>query len=109
MIFCGISGRTSIYSSNDDYSGESLTGPTVPEEYRNVFHSPVRIGRHVIIGVNCCILSGIVINNGSAIGAFSLVTKEIKEGVIAIGIPARIIKKRLSNIFEIEQQLKITE
>jgi len=104
--FCGISGRTSIYSSNDDYSGEFLTGPTIPEVYRKVSHLPVRIGRHVIIGVNCCILPGVIINDGSAVGAFSLVNKEIKAGVIAIGIPAKTIKKRLSNIFDLEQHLK---
>src|SRR3954470_8427686 len=27
--FCGLSGRVSIYSSSDDYSGGSLIGPTV--------------------------------------------------------------------------------
>jgi dTDP-4-amino-4,6-dideoxy-D-glucose acyltransferase len=104
--FCGISGRTSIYSSNDDYSGNFLTGPTVPEQYKNVFHSTVRIGRHVIIGVNCCVLPGVVIGNGSAIGAFSLVNKNIEAGVIAMGIPAKKIKKRSSNVFELEKKLK---
>src|SRR5687768_14032493 len=31
--FCGVSGRVSIYSSNDDYLGDALTGPTVPDEF----------------------------------------------------------------------------
>src|SRR5438128_841584 len=30
--FCGLSGRVSVYSSNDDYKGDALTGPTVPDE-----------------------------------------------------------------------------
>ena len=34
--FSGLSSRVSIYSSNDDYSGEYMTNPTVPERYTNV-------------------------------------------------------------------------
>ena len=107
--FCGISGRTSIYSSNDDYSGKFLTGPTVPKEFKNVVHSPVKIGRHVIIGVNCCILPGVTIDNGSAVGAFSLVNKNIESGVIVMGIPAKKIKKRSADIFELEQNMKTSK
>ena len=32
--FVGISGRTSIYSSNDDYSGHFLSNPNIPEKYK---------------------------------------------------------------------------
>jgi galactoside O-acetyltransferase len=103
--FCGISGRTSIYSSNDDYSGNFLTGPTIPEEYRNVTHAPVRIGRHVIIGVGCCILPGVSVGDGSAVGAYSLVNKDIDPGIIVVGIPARRMKKRSPNIFDLEIKL----
>jgi galactoside O-acetyltransferase len=104
--FCGISGRTSIYSSNDDYSGNFLTGPTIPVEYRNVAHAPVRIGRHVIVGVGCCILPGVSIGDGSAVGAFSLVNKDIDTGTIAMGVPAKGVKKRSSKIFDLEKELK---
>ena len=31
--FCNISSRVSIYSSNDDYSGTTMTNPTVPSQY----------------------------------------------------------------------------
>ena len=34
--FSGLSSRVSIYSSSDDYSGETLTNPTVPEKFKNV-------------------------------------------------------------------------
>ena len=37
--FSGISSRVSIYSSNDDYTGEFMSNPTVPAEYTNVTHA----------------------------------------------------------------------
>lgn len=107
--FCGISSRTSIFSSNDDYSGNFLTGPTVPEKYRNVTHLPVRIGRHVIIGSGSCILPGVVIENGAAVGAISLVNKNVEAGVMVMGTPAKIIKKRSTKIFALEHKLKISK
>src|SRR5262252_10092545 len=44
--YSGLSSRVSVYSSNDDYSGQFMTGPTVPEEFTHVCHRPVTIGRH---------------------------------------------------------------
>ena len=48
--FCNISSRVAIYSSNDDYSGATMTNPTVPSEYKAVTHADVFLGRHVIVG-----------------------------------------------------------
>ena len=39
--FCGVSGRVSIYSSSDDYSGNAMSNPMVPDIYTNVQNSPV--------------------------------------------------------------------
>ena len=39
--FSGLSGRVSIYSSNDDYSGNYMAHPTVPETYRRVVDGDV--------------------------------------------------------------------
>ena len=36
--YCNISSRVSIYSSNDDYSGNSLTNPCIPDLYKDVKH-----------------------------------------------------------------------
>ncbi|RYD59425.1 MAG: acyltransferase [Sphingobacteriales bacterium] len=105
--FAGISSRSAIYSSNDDYSGDYLTGPTIPPEFTNVKHSDVMIGKHVVLGVNVTVLPGISIGEGAAIGAYSLVNKSIEPGIIAVGVPAKEIKKRGSAIFDLEKQLKV--
>jgi dTDP-4-amino-4,6-dideoxy-D-glucose acyltransferase len=100
--FAGVSSRTAIYSSNDDYSGNFLTGPTIPEKFTNVIHENVNIGKHVVVGAFCLILPGVKIGDGSAIAAFSLVNSNISTSTIAGGIPAREIKVRERKIFELE-------
>ena len=41
--FIGISGRVSIYSSTDAYSGEGIVGPTIPPDFREVTDAPVTV------------------------------------------------------------------
>ncbi|MDA3834255.1 MAG: acyltransferase [Spirochaetales bacterium] len=103
--FCNISSRVAIYSSNDDYSGTWMTNPMVPEKYTNVTHADVTVGRHVIVGANSVILPGVTLEDGVAIGAFSLVTKNCEEFGIYSGVPAKKIKNRKRNILELEHRL----
>src|SRR5258706_4530547 len=48
--FSNLSSRVSIYSSSDDYSGASMTNPTVPSEFKNVTHADVFLCKHGIVG-----------------------------------------------------------
>jgi len=105
--FSGLSSRVSIYSSSDDYSGETLTNPTVPSRYKNVTHAPVRVGKHVIIGSGSVILPGVTIGNGAAIGSLSLVTRDCESFFIYAGIPARRIKQRSRKLLDLETQLAL--
>jgi len=52
------------------------------------------IGDDVWIGAGVIILTGVNIGNGSIIGAGSVVTKSIPEYSIAVGNPAKVIRKR---------------
>lgn len=103
--FSGLSSRVSIYSSSDDYSGLTLTNPTVPDRYRNVQHAPVYLGRHVIVGSGSVILPGITLEDGVAVGALSLVTKSCCAFGIYAGNPARRIKDRKRELIELEGRL----
>ncbi|MBE7565680.1 MULTISPECIES: acyltransferase [Acidithiobacillus] len=101
--FSNISSRVSIYSSSDDYSGASLTNPTIPSAFKNVVHDKVRVGRHAIIGSGSVILPGVNIDDGAAVGALSLIKHDCSPFTIYAGCPARIIKKRSRALLEFEK------
>jgi galactoside O-acetyltransferase len=86
--FANLSSRVSVYSSSDDYSGKYLTNPMVPDEFKNVDHRPVSIGRHVIIGCGSVVLPGVSIGEGCAVGALSLVKASCEPFGTYAGIPA---------------------
>lgn len=64
------------------------------------------IGNDVWIGSQVILLSGITIGHGVIISAGSIVTKDIPPYSIVGGVPARIIRKRFSEI-EIEKLMKL--
>lgn len=51
-----------------------------------------RIGEGVSIGMGSNILDGVAIGAGSIIGAGSVVTRDVPEGVVALGAPARVVR-----------------
>jgi acetyltransferase-like isoleucine patch superfamily enzyme len=53
----------------------------------------IKIGVGVWIGAHVMVLPGIKIGDGSVIGAGSVVTKDIPAFSVAVGNPARVIKK----------------
>ena len=103
--FANLSSRISIYSSNDDYSGEYMTNPTVPAEYTNVTRLPVTIGRHAIVGSGSVVLPGVTIHAGVAIGALSLVRSDCDAFGIYAGVPAKRIGDRKRGLLEHEASL----
>ena len=102
--FTNISSRVSVYSSNDDYSGETMTNPTINEKYKKVTHGKVDIGKHVIIGSGSIILPNVIIEDGVAVGALSLIKSNCKSFNIYAGIPAKIIKKRSKKLLNLEKR-----
>ena len=53
---------------------------------------PITIGNNVYIGVDTLILPGVNIGNNVVIGARSVVTHDIPDNSVAVGVPARVIK-----------------
>lgn len=83
-----------LFSSSDDYSGEYLTGPTVPKELTGGFVGEIVIGRHSIIGAGSVVLPNVVIGEGVSVGALSLVKSELDEWSIYAGCPVRRLGPR---------------
>jgi len=102
--FCNLSSRVSIYSSSDDYSGEYMTNPTVPDKYTNVNHGHVMLQRHVIVGSGSVILPDLTIGECSAIGALSLVKNSLAPYGVYAGSPLRQIKARSKKLLYLEME-----
>ena len=54
---------------------------------------PITLEKNVWIGGSCTILPGVTIGENSVIGGGSVVTKDIPANVIAVGSPAKVIRK----------------
>ena len=81
-------------NSHGVYRGDGQSAPdTVPMQRK--LHSPaaVVIGRNVWIGDGVAVLPGATIGDGAIIGANSVVTGMVPAGVIAVGSPARIVRR----------------
>ncbi len=67
--------------------------PRIPPIEREYNTAPVKIGNNVWIGEGVCIMPGVTIGEGCVIGAHSVVINSIPNYSIAVGAPARVIKK----------------
>lgn len=101
--FSGLSQGVKIYSSTDDYSGDSLTNPMIPKEYLNLKIEKVTLGKHAIIGAGSIVLPGITINEGVAVGALSLVNKNLDPWGVYFGSPAKFLKSRSKKLLDLEK------
>lgn len=88
---CAIASGVKIYSQTNRYDFD----PKLPVIKQPRKYAEVIIGDDVWIGANAVILPGVRIGDHSIIGAGAAVTKDIPENSIAVGVPARVIKRRL--------------
>ena len=100
--FSAISSRCAVYATTDDYSGEYMTNPPVPEEYTNVINAPVRIGKHAIIGTGSTILQGVTIAEGCALSAMTLAAKDTKPWGIYMGYQCIRVKERSQELLKLD-------
>lgn len=92
--FSGLAYACHAITRSDDYSGNSLTNPTVPNEFKTSINEKINIGKHAILGAMSMILPGVNIGVGSSVGANSLITKDTEDWTMYFGSPAKKIKKR---------------
>lgn len=103
--YTGCSCRTTIFSAMDDFSGNYLISPMVPVDYTNVTGGIVKISKFVQIGAGCVVFPNLIIEEGTAIGAMSLVNKSVGGWGIYAGIPCKYIKERKKRILELEKKI----
>lgn len=103
--YAAISSRVAVYAVSDDYSGDAMTNPTVPDALRKTEEGTVTIAEHVIIGSGCTVLPGVTLHCGAAVGAMSLVNKDLAEWGIYAGIPCKLKKDRNRAPLELAKKL----
>lgn len=67
--------------------------PTIPPTMRHLNSAPIEIGDCVHLGEYVIVLKGVTIGQGSVIGAGSVVTHSIPPYSLAVGNPARVVKR----------------
>ncbi|MGN6111637.1 MAG: CatB-related O-acetyltransferase [Luteimonas sp.] len=101
--YCAIGGRL-VVRSTDHYMGYANIQDWTQQK---ILRSKVRvagkskgevvIGNAVWIGDSVIILPGVTVGNGAVIGAGSVVTKPIPAYSVAVGNPARVVRKRFAD------------
>lgn len=57
------------------------------------YNAPVRIGKNCWIGAGVVIVPGITIGDNVVVGAGSVVTRDLPDGVVAVGNPCRVLRE----------------
>lgn len=79
-----------VYITDNLHNYHNINLPIIKQEIIQL--SPIKINSGAWIGENVCII-GVNIGKNSVIGANSVVTKDIPDYCIAVGSPAKIIKR----------------
>lgn len=78
--------RVGIYTSNHAINAEERAAGAC-------YAKPVKIGNRVWIGAGVHINQGVTIGDDAIVGSGSVVTKDIPAGVIAAGVPCRVLRE----------------
>lgn len=106
--FCSISWNVSVGGKNHSYENVTTSALWGFHNMNGTKHEmksfnygkdkgKCLIGNDVLISSNAVVLRDVEIGNGCVIGAGAVVTKDIEPFSVAVGIPARVIKKRFDD------------
>jgi acetyltransferase-like isoleucine patch superfamily enzyme len=105
--FCFISVGSQMICGSELFQGAGLIGPLIPEEY--VDHQdlrPITLERFSGACANSVIMPGVVLAQGSVLGANSLLKTSTEPWTIYAGNPARPVKSRSStNMIEYAKRM----
>jgi acetyltransferase-like isoleucine patch superfamily enzyme len=79
--------NNAVYCSTHRY-----TNPEIPIQEQGYICKTTIIRRGSWIGINAVIMPGITIGRNAVIGANSVVTRDVPDYAVVVGVPARILK-----------------
>jgi putative colanic acid biosynthesis acetyltransferase WcaF len=86
--------RIGAYATVSQYSFLCTASHDPDSSGMALMTSPITIGDHAWVAADVFVAPGVVIGEGATIGARSSVFKDVPEWTIAVGTPARAIRKR---------------
>ena len=92
--YAGLSPRCTVFCASDDFSGEYLIGPMLPEEHTNTTTGRVTIEKYVQLGAGSVVMPNHTIKEGSVTGSMTFVNKSLEAWGIYMGVPATFKKER---------------
>jgi acetyltransferase-like isoleucine patch superfamily enzyme len=102
--FTTIAYGVKIFTQSDDYSGSTMTNSTIPKKYKKEYKENIILKKHSIVGAGAILMPGVVLAEGTSIGAMSLVLKSTESWSIYTGIPAKKIKNKNQDLLALEQK-----
>ncbi len=63
------------------------------EKRKLTYSAPIVLGKNVWVGSNATILQGVTIGDNAVVGAGAAVTQDIPANAVAVGVPAKVIKR----------------
>jgi len=88
---CMIASHSGIYANSHNFAN-----PLEPIKYQGVTRKGIIIEDDCWLGHGVTVLDGVTIGQGSVIGAGTVVNKSIPPFSVAVGVPVRVIKSRIS-------------
>ena len=103
----GLSWGCQLFSCADDFSGRDMRNLTVPSKYTKGARGTTKLGCHALVGAGSILLPKVILGDGVAVRALSLVTKDLDAWGIYSGVPAQRIKERKRDLLELERDLML--
>jgi acetyltransferase-like isoleucine patch superfamily enzyme len=85
---------STLLCGSDNLIGEKAIGPTFPHSYRDVKSAPIHFHPHSGVLTHCVVCPGVTLGFGAGVGACSFVNKNIPDGEVWFGTPAKFRHKR---------------
>ena len=83
------------YLGDTDLGADANIGAgTITANFDGVKKNPTVIGDGAFVGVDTMLVAPVKLGKGSRTGAGSVVTKDVPDGATAVGVPARVIRRK---------------
>jgi acetyltransferase-like isoleucine patch superfamily enzyme len=65
-----------------------------PIREQGIYKRDVAVGHNCWVGYGACVLRGATVGDNSILGTYTVVTKDIPANSVAVGLPAKVVRKR---------------